>query len=44
VVSAGEVDHRTGADPRGAALQARVTAAVGVERAALDARLAESAP
>ncbi|MET3430048.1 acetyl/propionyl-CoA carboxylase alpha subunit/acetyl-CoA carboxylase carboxyltransferase component [Actinoplanes tereljensis] len=40
VVFSGEVDHRTGADPRVADLQARVAAAPGTERAALNAELA----
>ncbi|MFG1993833.1 carboxyl transferase domain-containing protein [Actinoplanes sp. NPDC048988] len=42
VVFSGEVDRRTGADPRVAELQSRVTAATGTERAALNARLAET--
>ncbi|MCP2341108.1 ATP-binding protein [Actinomadura rupiterrae] len=41
VVFSGEVNARTANDPRVAALQAEVSAAVGAERVALTARLAE---
>jgi acetyl-CoA carboxylase carboxyltransferase component len=42
VVFSGEVSARTAADPRVARLQARVPEASGAERAALNARLAET--
>jgi acetyl-CoA carboxylase carboxyltransferase component len=41
VVFSGEVNHRTATDPRVSELQARVLAAGGAERAALNTQLAE---
>lgn len=41
VVFTGDVNNRTATDPRVTDLQARVTAASGAERAALNAQLAE---